>query len=107
MRGVKSASSTRAWIGYQSSPFCADPSVPTQKALDLFRPGWDVDERPISAEDQKTYTSRINITFRFYREGAHMPMNAFGFLTADFHPLPRAGTTPREGTPVCKCGMPA
>lgn len=28
-------------------------------------------------------------------------------LTADFHPLQRAGPKPRDGTPVCKCGMPA
>lgn len=44
-------------------------SVPAQKALDLFRPGFDLDEKPIPMDEQTTYTSRINITFRFYREG--------------------------------------
>lgn len=81
--------------------------MPTQKALDLFRPGWDVDERPIPVEDQNPSTSRINITFRFYREGEFMMMYAVQSLMTDFHPLPRPGPTPREGTPVCKCGMPA
>jgi hypothetical protein len=44
-------------------------SVPTAKALDLFRPGYDVHQNPIPAVDQKPYTARINITFRFYRPG--------------------------------------
>lgn len=43
--------------------------VPTQKALDLFRPGWDIEQNPIPPEDQQAYTTRINITFRFYRDG--------------------------------------
>ena len=43
--------------------------MPPQKALDLFRPGYDMDQRAISVDEQTTYRSRINITFRFYREG--------------------------------------
>ncbi|KAL7419602.1 hypothetical protein Q5752_005514 [Cryptotrichosporon argae] len=69
-------------------------TVPPQKALDLFRPAWDEDMNPVPPDRQKTYTSRINITFRFYRE--------------DF--LPEPGTGPyglREGTPMCRCGIPA
>ena len=46
-----------------------DLSVPTAKALDLFRPGYDIDQLPINSANQKTYTARINITFRFYRPG--------------------------------------
>lgn len=38
--------------------------VPSQKALDLFRPGWDIEQNPIPPDKHKTYTSRINITFR-------------------------------------------
>ncbi|WRT65558.1 uncharacterized protein IL334_002503 [Kwoniella shivajii] len=68
-------------------------TVPSQKALDLFRPTYDMNEDPIPSNDQKAYTSRINITFRFYRE--------------DFHPNPSTGPFgAREGTPTCKCGMP-
>ncbi|WWC60158.1 uncharacterized protein I303_102722 [Kwoniella dejecticola CBS 10117] len=68
-------------------------TVPPQKALDLFRPAFDANEDPILLCDQKTYTSRINITFRFYRD--------------DFHPDPAIGPYgPREGTPLCKCGIP-
>jgi hypothetical protein len=44
-------------------------SVPTAKALDLFRPGYDIHQNPILAVDQRPYTARINITFRFYRPG--------------------------------------
>nr|XP_031863086.1 uncharacterized protein CI109_001564 [Kwoniella shandongensis]KAA5530158.1 hypothetical protein CI109_001564 [Kwoniella shandongensis] len=68
-------------------------TVPPQKALDLFRPAFDVNEMPIPVIEQKTYTSRINITFRFYRK--------------DFHPNPGIGPSGvREGTPLCKCGNP-
>ncbi|WWC68770.1 uncharacterized protein I206_102705 [Kwoniella pini CBS 10737] len=68
-------------------------TVPPQKALDLYRPSFDKAETPIPLCDQKTYTSRINITFRFYRD--------------DFHPEPTIGPYgPREGTPLCKCGIP-
>ncbi|WVR03945.1 hypothetical protein IAU60_000944 [Kwoniella sp. DSM 27419] len=64
-------------------------TVPPQKALDLFRPNFGTDEKPIPLVLQKPSTSRINITFRFYRE------------------VPRMGPSgPREGTPVCKCGIP-
>ncbi|ORY25822.1 hypothetical protein BCR39DRAFT_566183 [Naematelia encephala] len=44
-------------------------TVPSQKALDLFRPAYDIDQQPIPPDAQKAYTSRINLTFRFYREG--------------------------------------
>ncbi|KGB78423.3 hypothetical protein CNBG_4261 [Cryptococcus deuterogattii R265] len=68
-------------------------TVPPQKAIDLFRPGYDIEENPIPRDAQQAFTSRINITFRFYRE--------------DFHPVPIAGPFgPREGTPVCRCGVP-
>ncbi|KAK8861429.1 hypothetical protein IAR55_002248 [Kwoniella newhampshirensis] len=67
--------------------------VPPQKALDLFRPAYGIDGKPIPVSEQKTFTSRINITFRFYRE--------------DFHPNPSTGPTGvREGIPLCKCGSP-
>ncbi|WVQ73680.1 hypothetical protein IAR50_003260 [Cryptococcus sp. DSM 104548] len=68
-------------------------TVPTQKAIDIYRPRFDIDRNPIAEHKQSTSTSRINITFRFYRE--------------DFHPQPGTGPLgPREGTPVCKCGVP-
>jgi len=70
--------------------------VPPQKALDLFRPAFDIFEQAIPPDRQQTYTTRINITFRFYRD--------------DFHPSPGTGLkgdATRQGTPSCKCGMPA
>ncbi|OXH20995.1 hypothetical protein J008_07035 [Cryptococcus neoformans] len=68
-------------------------TVPPQKAIDLFRPGYDIAGDPIPKDAQQAFTSRINITFRFYRE--------------DFHPVPNAGPFgPREGTPTCRCGVP-
>ncbi|KAK6907200.1 hypothetical protein I203_101190 [Kwoniella mangroviensis CBS 8507] len=75
-------------------------TVPPQKALDLFRPTFDKDERPIPLHQQRTYTSRINITFRVdYHNGR--------FYRDDFHPNPSTGPSgPREGTPICKCGIP-
>lgn len=70
-------------------------TIPPQKAIDLFRPAWDMDQNPTLSDNQPTHTNRINITFRFYRE--------------DFHPA--AGLNwrgeERMGTPVCKCGIPA
>ncbi|TXT04278.1 hypothetical protein VHUM_04276 [Vanrija humicola] len=39
-------------------------TVPAQRALDTFRPGWDIEQEVIPTEDQKAYTTRINITFR-------------------------------------------
>ncbi|EJT47115.1 hypothetical protein A1Q1_04108 [Trichosporon asahii var. asahii CBS 2479] len=47
----------------------ADPSIPPQKAIDIYRPQWDREGNPVPPEKQETYTSRINITFRFYRDG--------------------------------------
>ncbi|KAL1409494.1 hypothetical protein Q8F55_003477 [Vanrija albida] len=41
--------------------------VPPQRALDTFRPGWDIEQQVIPTEDQKAYTTRINITFRLLR----------------------------------------
>ncbi|WVQ78779.1 hypothetical protein IAT38_000870 [Cryptococcus sp. DSM 104549] len=87
-------------------------TVPTQKALDQFRPGYDLEERPIPSSEQKSYTSRINITFRFYRKGEqHVPTSVDDTHlitgTPDFHPNPGTGPLgPREGTPICKCGVP-
>jgi hypothetical protein len=46
-----------------------DIRVPTAKALDLFRPAYDIQQQPIPLVNQKPYTARINITFRFYRPG--------------------------------------
>ena len=91
MQDVKNGTSTRKqdYLGH-----ILIYSVPQQKALDLFRPAFDKEERPIQPEEQKTFTSRINLTFRFYRD--------------DFHPLPTVGPYGiREGTPTCKCGLPA
>jgi hypothetical protein len=48
-------------------------SVPVAKALDLFRPGYDIDQNPIPVDMQKPSTARINITFRFYRPGKLLP----------------------------------
>ena len=68
-------------------------TIPPMKALDLFRPAYDINEVPIPFDEQKTFTTRINITFRFYRD--------------DFHPSPGLGPFGRrEGTPYCKCGIP-
>lgn len=47
----------------------ADLSIPPQKAIDIYRPQWDREGNPVPPEKQETYTSRINITFRFYRDG--------------------------------------
>ncbi|GMK56622.1 hypothetical protein CspeluHIS016_0304620 [Cutaneotrichosporon spelunceum] len=66
-------------------------TIPPQRALDTFRIGWDAEGQPIPPEEQTPYTTRINITFRFYRE--------------DFHPDPSPDGL-RSGTPFCKCGFP-
>ena len=39
-------------------------SVPTQKAIDLFRPAFDEHQQPIPKEDRVAYKARIGITFR-------------------------------------------
>lgn len=44
-------------------------TVPPQKALDVFRMTWDADGRPIPPSEQIPSVTRINLTFRFYREG--------------------------------------
>lgn len=51
----------------------ADISIPPQRAIDIFRPQWDKEGKPIPPEKQETHTSRINITFRFYRNGKLCP----------------------------------
>lgn len=72
-------------------------------SLDRFKPAYDERMARIPPAHRKGYTSRINITFRFYRP--------------DFRPYPgkpfgesRAGAAPhgqrRQGTPVCRCGIP-
>ncbi|ODO09235.1 hypothetical protein I350_02835 [Cryptococcus amylolentus CBS 6273] len=43
-------------------------TVPTQKAIDLYRARFDINQNPIAEHKQAASTSRINITFRFYRE---------------------------------------
>ncbi|BEJ13347.1 hypothetical protein CspHIS471_0305210 [Cutaneotrichosporon sp. HIS471] len=65
--------------------------IPPQRALDTFRISWDAEGQPIPLDEQTAYTSRINITFRFYRQ--------------DFHPEPSPDGL-RSGTPYCKCGFP-
>jgi len=93
-----------------------------------------MDERAIPEDERRTYTSRINITFRFYREGEFRPVSSFSIvwicggislpyppnrdcvsklellltkLSADFHPKPGVGPLgPRQGTPLCRCGIP-
>lgn len=62
--------------------------VPTAKALDLFRPGYDIDQNAIAAEDQKPYTARINITFRFYRPGKSTPLIRLSSADDRFPPDP-------------------
>ncbi|KAK4685664.1 hypothetical protein P7C73_g4482, partial [Tremellales sp. Uapishka_1] len=42
-------------------------SIPPQKALDLFRPTFDVDGALIPLWKQQAFTSRINLTFRLLR----------------------------------------
>lgn len=75
MAGAKSGSSIREIVRPQSreTDIHAIDRIPPQKALDLFRPGWDFEQNPIPPDKQKTYTSRINITFRqvllFQRQG--------------------------------------
>lgn len=44
-------------------------TVPPQRALDTFRPGWDAMGEAVRAGEGESYTTRINITFRFYRDG--------------------------------------
>lgn len=62
--------------------------------MDIFKPPYDSAQRWVPLEDRKGYTSRINITFRFYRP--------------DFRPYPGLGPggAKRQGTPVCRCGIP-
>ncbi|KAJ9097679.1 hypothetical protein QFC21_004716 [Naganishia friedmannii] len=67
----------------------------TSGSLDLFKPPYDVEQRWIEPQEREGYNSRINITFRFYRE--------------DFRPYPSPalpGGLRREGTPICRCGIP-
>lgn len=59
----------------------ANLSIPPQRAIDLYRPQWDKDGKPVPPEQQEAHTSRINITFRFYRDGElHVPNRADGRL---------------------------
>jgi hypothetical protein len=93
-------------------------SVPIAKALDLFRPTYDVEQRPIPLDGLKPHTSRINITFRFYRPGKPHSRYVQRSSWVDFHPSPSAGLGARlggidsgskiirQGTPYCKCGIP-
>lgn len=67
-------------------------------SLDLFKPAYDERMVRIPEGQRRGYTSRINITFRFYRP--------------DFRPYPGkpigAGAAQgqrRQGTPVCRCGI--
>lgn len=64
-------------------------------SLDIFKPAYDDDMRWLEPGERKGYTSRINITFRFYRP--------------DFRPYPGenlgVGEGKRQGTPVCRCGV--
>ncbi|GHJ88607.1 hypothetical protein NliqN6_5009 [Naganishia liquefaciens] len=68
-------------------------------SLDMFKPAYDEQMAPIPPEKRQGYTSRINITFRFYRPD---------FRPYPGKPLGKAGTPsqqPRQGTPVCRCGI--
>jgi len=70
-------------------------SIPTQKSADVFRPTYDADQTFIPPDKRKSYTSRIAITFRFYRP--------------DFAPSgskEKRGGRRREGTPRCACQLP-
>ncbi|KAJ9117157.1 hypothetical protein QFC20_000300 [Naganishia adeliensis] len=69
------------------------PPTPTG-SVDIFKPPYDSAQRWVPPEARKGYTSRINITFRFYRP--------------DFRPYPglAPGGGKRQGTPVCRCGIP-
>lgn len=92
MAVVKSGTSTREVIIFQDPNSCADEfdRVPPQKALDLFRPGWDIEQNPIPPDKQKTYTSRINITFRQVplspRRSASSDLNSVSTAPTSRHP---------------------
>lgn len=73
----------------------------TSGSLDLFKPAFDEEQRWVEPHKRKGFNSRINITFRFYRD--------------DFRPYPalalqggkdEKGGMKREGTPFCRCGIP-
>lgn len=66
-------------------------SIPTQKSVDVFRPTYDASQTFVPPERRKSYTSRIAITFRFYRP--------------DFAPG-GSKEARREGTPRCSCKLP-
>nr|ODN87339.1 hypothetical protein L203_03612 [Cryptococcus depauperatus CBS 7841] len=50
-------------------------TVPAQKAIDVFKPGYDVNEKSIPSDKQISCFSRINITFRFYRKGEYISVS--------------------------------
>lgn len=68
--------------------------IPTQKSVDVFRPTHDAQQNFIPPDQRKSYTSRIAITFRFYRP--------------DFAPseAKEGLERRREGTPRCSCKLP-
>lgn len=69
-------------------------SIPTQPSIDAFRPAYGVDGTLFEPEERTSFSSRIAVTFRFYRP--------------DFAPGGEQGTRGRrrEGTPRCACGLP-
>ncbi|KAJ9123902.1 hypothetical protein QFC22_000692 [Naganishia vaughanmartiniae] len=75
----------------------------TSGSLDIFKPPYDKEQRWVEPQEREGFVSRVNITFRFYRE--------------DFRPYPSSAPVMRggegeevggrrEGTPVCRCGIP-
>jgi hypothetical protein len=70
-------------------------TVQPARSLDVFKPPYDNELRRLEPKERKGYTSRINVTFRFYRP--------------DFRPYPGSGISGasgrRQGTPVCRCGV--
>lgn len=64
-------------------------SIPPQKSIDVFRPSYDAQGQFVPLDWRDKMTSRIAVTFRFYRE--------------DFRPQAEGR---RQGTPRCGCGIP-
>lgn len=51
-------------------------SVPAVKAINLFRPAWDEERRPVPREQRQGYRCRIGITFRCV-SSARSPKRAY------------------------------
>jgi hypothetical protein len=74
-------------------------SIPPQRAIDAFRPGFPSHLAPDVLEDENS-TCRINITFRFYRVRASAII-----LYESLNQYPQPDFRP-PSIPRCKCNVP-